>query len=78
MRTILCSDIGNLAARPGSREWAVGVYVRAEIALKDSLTAVESLRDWLKILDEHDGMAALPNKKPIDLCKLKELVKELE
>jgi hypothetical protein len=51
---------GDLAAPPGSREWAIAVRTEIQLALKDTTRRAEDLEIWVRGMESNRGYLQLP------------------
>jgi hypothetical protein len=62
MRTLVLG-VGNLGAKPGSREWAIAVRARIQVAIKNTSADYASLQRWLETMQRHNGYKALEDSR---------------
>ena len=78
IRTAVLDEAGDLAAPPGTRDWAVAVRLQIQSLLKDSESSARHLDTWRKAMEKYEGWRTLINEdgKPFasyaDFCKAKQ------
>lgn len=55
VRVRALDERGDLAAPPGSREWAIAVRGEVRVALQDAESSVRHIQNLLKAMDKHGG-----------------------
>lgn len=67
-REQVLGELGNIAATPGSRDWAVAVRMETQYQLHRAESNAGGVRAWVQLFKEHSGYKALTSKhgKPFE------------
>lgn len=63
LKALTVSEPGDLSAAPGSQPWAIAVRLQVQSLLKNSAIDVQTLRTWLKQMEEYAGYRQLTDEK---------------